>query len=231
MGVVVSGKYPPPSLSQWAPLLKQCSGLLFFGAERMMAHFPPSQLVSLSMQGIHGILHNTCRMIVYLLHTHVECSVAIVVDHMQTPTSSLTQSKLDIQKRYQKDRQNCGSTNLIQCVWLVAVQWAGSPYWAATAGCCSSQPGWRGVFDWLSVVHHCSDQLWQHVQVYLWWITCHISVVHTDDTVWSLLPQPYFLKQSVLVICTGRQAKRDRKRVTWRRPWSMSLCILRMERL
>ena len=52
-------------------------------------------------------------MIVYLLHTHVECSVAIVVDHMQTPNSSLTQSKLDIQKRYQKDRHSCSTVVLI----------------------------------------------------------------------------------------------------------------------
>ena len=32
-------------------------------------------------------------------HTHTDCSVAVVMDHIQTLKSSLTQSKLDLHKR------------------------------------------------------------------------------------------------------------------------------------
>ena len=87
---------PYDSCSQWYPLLEQCSGLLFLGSERLLAHFPPSQLTPLSLQGSVLLEHEP-----YCSHpiSFSECSIAIIMDHMQTMRSSLTQSKLDLHKR------------------------------------------------------------------------------------------------------------------------------------
>ena len=169
-------------------------------------------------------------MLVLLFHTHVhvECSVAIVVDHMQTSSSSLTQSKLDIQKRYWPtvvvlllhsmfdwllflhSEQDLHTEQPLQAAALLSLVGAG-----CLIGC-----------QWYTSVQISSDIMCKYISGKLF--TSLPWVLMTHDTVWSLFQQPYSLKQSVLVICIGR---RDRKKVAWWRPISMSLCILRMERM
>ena len=65
----------------------------------MLAHFSPGQLVNLSMQGIYSVYIVLCSCVLHVF-LHSECSVAVVMDHMQTLESSLTQSKLDLHKRW-----------------------------------------------------------------------------------------------------------------------------------
>jgi hypothetical protein len=98
------------STSQWHPILKQCSGLIFFGSERLLAHFPPKQLAGLSMK---------------------DCSIAIVVDHMQTLKSSLEQLKLDLVKSVgdleaEGSVQTAALLSLVGVSCLIARQWHSS---------------------------------------------------------------------------------------------------------
>ncbi|CAI7993288.1 Cilia- and flagella-associated protein 46, partial [Geodia barretti] len=103
------------SSSQWYPIVEQCSGFLFLGSERLAAHFPPGQLASLSMQ---------------------DCSIAIVMDHMHTLKSSLTQSKLDLHKSKEEieAEQSLQTAALLS---LAGVSCLLSRQWSSTVDSCT----------------------------------------------------------------------------------------------
>ena len=62
------------SLSEWPVLLKECTGLIFFGTEKMLAHLPPEILVSLSLSGMYSFsLVTTCSDIISPMHRLLFC--------------------------------------------------------------------------------------------------------------------------------------------------------------
>ena len=60
------------SVGEWSPLLQTCSGLLFFGTERFLAHLPPARLAPLSLQG--SIYHVATE---WLIHKSVIRSMSL----------------------------------------------------------------------------------------------------------------------------------------------------------
>ena len=66
------------SVGEWSPLLQTCSGLLFFGTERFLAHLPPARLAPLSLQG--SIYHVATE---WLIHKSVIRSMSLHFFHQR----------------------------------------------------------------------------------------------------------------------------------------------------
>eukprot|EP00731_Ephydatia_muelleri_P020303 Em0013g30a len=98
------------SSGEWPALLRGCSGLIFFGYERFLAHFPAAKLTSLNLSN---------------------CSVVLLMDQMQTNASILYQSREDLGKS-DSELQMEQHLHAMLCLSLTGVGCTVASQWSCT---------------------------------------------------------------------------------------------------